>query len=90
MGKVFHMKQEQFEQDLLQFINEQILGGSNKKINNETLLFEDRLIDSLKILDLIAFVEKKLKMKIPDNKIVMENFASIERISKTFYKASNK
>ena len=33
------------------------------------------------------FMEKN---KIPDNKIVMENFASVDQISKTFFKDSKK
>ena len=81
------MKQEKFEEELLRFINDEILIRS-REINKESKLFEDRLIDSLKILNLIAFVEKKLKIKIPENKIVMENFLSVEQISKIFYKSS--
>lgn len=80
------MKQKKFEDDLLRFINDQILLKS-KKINKDSKLFEDRLIDSLKILNLIAFVEKKLKFKIPDRDIVMENFASVNQISTIFYKS---
>lgn len=83
------MKQEKFEDDLLRFINDQILLRS-KIISKDSKLFEDRLIDSLKILNLIAFVEKKLKIKIPDRDIVMENFASVNRISKTFFKTRSK
>lgn len=83
------MKQERFEEDLLQFINVQILLRS-RKVNKESKLFDDRLIDSLKILNLIAFVEKKLKIKIQDKDIVMENFASVDQISKSFFKGSKK
>lgn len=80
------MKQEIFKKDLVKFINEHLLRGRGRKINSQSMLFEDRLIDSLKILNLIAYVEKKLKIKIQDKDIVMENFASADQISKTFFK----
>ena len=84
------MKEEIFKQDLVQFINGQLVKSKNKKINSQSMLFEDRLIDSLKILNLIAFVEKKLKIKISDKDIIMENFASVDQISEIFLKSSIK
>ena len=53
-------------------------------ITVETRLFEDQVIDSLKILELIAFLQRTLNRKIPDSQIVLANFRSIATIARVF------
>ena len=43
-------------------------------------------MDSLKILDLIAFVESSLGIHIPDHEVTLENFRTIRAISGAFWK----
>ena len=50
-------------------------------ITPTTVLFEGRLIDSVRILDLIAWIERATGSRIPDSRIVMENFRTAERIA---------
>ena len=50
----------------------------------ETPLFAGRLIDSLRILELIAFTEHRLALRIPDGAIRMDNFATPARIATVF------
>lgn len=50
----------------------------------ETPLFAGRLIDSLRILELIAFTEHALDIRIPDGAIRMDNFATPARIAHVF------
>jgi len=76
--------QSQFEEKLSVFIGE--LAPNSKAIKTTTKLFDDGIIDSLKILDLIAFVEVTLKIKVSDSKVVIENFRTIEAISNAFWK----
>jgi acyl carrier protein len=77
---------DRFQQELLEFVNNEVLAeeSKKKKILPTTPLFEGGLINSLKILDLIAFVEKHLKTKIPDAQILMKNFRTVETIAHTF------
>lgn len=49
-----------------------------------TVLFEGRLIDSVRILDLIAWIERATERQIPDSQIVMNNFRTAERIAEVF------
>ena len=67
-----------FEERLLRFVREKLAapdtGGS---ITVDTRLFEDRVIDSLKILELIAFAQATIGRKIPDSQIVLANFRTI-------------
>ncbi|HKR10234.1 MAG TPA: hypothetical protein VJS39_13660 [Gemmatimonadaceae bacterium] len=73
------------EQDLLRFVREKLAAAEiATSITRETRLFEDRVVDSLKILELIAFVQSAIGRKIPDSQIVLANFRSIETISRVF------
>jgi acyl carrier protein len=53
-------------------------------IGPDTPLFATRLIDSLRILELIAFTEHRLGLRIPDNAVRMDNFATPARIAAVF------
>lgn len=69
---------------LLQFVNQDLLGGSDRKVALDTPLFEEGGLDSLKILKLIAFLEIESGRKIPDELIVMDRFRSVAVITKNF------
>ena len=69
---------------LLEFVNRDLLRDSPHQVDAQTALFDDGLIDSLKILQLIAFVEWKTGGTIPDEEIVMSNFHSVQTIAEHF------
>ena len=75
----------QFEQQLLNFTREKLAPAELAKlVTVDSRLFEDRIIDSLRILELIAFVQSTLGTKIPDSQIVLANFRSISTIARVF------
>ena len=75
----------ELEQRLLRFTREKLAAPEFRgAITSDTLLFEDRIIDSLKILELIAFLQSALGRKIPDAQIVLANFRSIAAIARVF------
>jgi acyl carrier protein len=53
-------------------------------ITASTPLFESGLIDSLAIIDLLAFVEAATGRRIPMRQIDMRYFGTVERIAQTF------
>ena len=71
-------------ESLLRFVNQDLLATSAEKVKADTPLFEGGWIDSLKILTLIAFLEKKVGKKIPDELIVMDRFRTIAVIARSF------
>lgn len=71
-------------EDLVAYINRELLKGRGAPIDPDTQLFEDGLIDSLNILQLIAFVEVRLGRAIPDRDIVMDRFRTPRRITEAF------
>ena len=78
------MEKDEFEIKLLEFINHKLIGSANIRITETAKLFEKRLINSMKIIELIAFVEKKLKIKVNDDMVTMENFESVRIIADKF------
>jgi acyl carrier protein len=56
-------------------------------IDATTPLFEGGLIDSIRILRLIAWTEKALGRRIPDDQIRMDHFRDVECIARTFLEA---
>ena len=51
----------------------------------DTPLFATRLLDSLKVLELIAFTEQATGRAIPDSHIRMDNFQTVSRIASVFF-----
>lgn len=72
-----------FLRDLLAWLNRRF-ARDGMTIDADTPLFAGRLIDSLRILELIAFTEHTLGVRIPDSAIRMDNFATAERIAAVF------
>jgi acyl carrier protein len=50
----------------------------------DTPLFATRLLDSLRVLELIAFTEQAIGSAIPDSQIRMDNFQTVSRIASVF------
>ena len=71
-------------EDLVAFVNRELMKGRSAQIEPDTLLFEDGLIDSLNILQLIAFVEVRRGRAIPDRDIVMDRFRTPRHIAEAF------
>ena len=78
------MCRERFISELVAWL-ERRLAPPGITITRTTVLFEGRLIDSVRILDLIAWVERATEQQIPDSRIVMDNFRTAERIAEVFF-----
>lgn len=72
------------ERTLLEFVSSTLVKRRDVEVTEDTLLFEDRLIDSMNILNLIGYVEKRLGRRLRDDEIVMSNFASVRAIAEAF------
>jgi nucleoside-diphosphate-sugar epimerase/acyl carrier protein len=72
------------EARILDFVRTSLLGGRPVPIDADTYLFDDGLIDSLKILQLIAFIEGEIGRTIPDTDVVMDNFRSVRTMAARF------
>jgi acyl carrier protein len=78
-----------FKDELLQFVNLALPKTRSKPrelpaVDSSTLLFESGLIDSLAIVQLIAFVERATGREIPPRMVVMKHFRSVDAICDAF------
>lgn len=69
-------KLKKIENDLVKVINKK----SKKKINLTTNLIREEIVDSLFLIEIVSFLEKKHKVIIPTNKISVEDFKSIKNL----------
>lgn len=72
-----------FERDMLAWLNRRF-GDEARRFDATTPLFEDGLIDSIRILEIIAWVEETGGRTIPDREIRMDRFRSVRRIARHF------
>ena len=66
---------------LADFILEELAKGRKSEIKPDDDLLGEGIIDSLGILQLVAFIEEKFNVAIPDEDVVIENFISVEALS---------
>ena len=78
------MNKNEFARRLLTYISSSLLNSRKRLIKEKTLLFEEGIIDSMKIIELIAYIEKTLDIKVTEDKISMEYFDSVKKITDTF------
>jgi acyl carrier protein len=71
------------KEKLTAFIQEELASGDQEIVPNIPL-FEERIIDSMNILDLISFIEEERGAEIPDEQVVMKNFRSVETMANVF------
>ncbi len=63
------------------FIMDELSKGRKKTIGNDDDLLAEGIIDSLGILQLVAFIEEKFNFTVPDEDVVIENFMSVNALS---------
>ncbi len=68
---------KEIREKLLQYIIEATF---TDEINDDTLLFEEGLFDSMGLLYLIDFIRDNFHIDIKDNELLLENFASVKSI----------
>ena len=77
------LSRDELLRDLLAWLNERF-APDGPPIVATTQLFAGRLIDSLRILELIAWTERAIGRQIDDGEIRTDNFASAARIVDAF------
>jgi acyl carrier protein len=91
MGSV--RSREDFEHALIDLIAHRLTsrrrGPGRVAVDAQTPLFDSGLVDSLAILELIAFVERATGRPIPPRQVQMKHFGTIERICTAFWVAES-
>lgn len=77
------MNERLFSDRIVSFINSALLPPGAPRVDAQTPLFEQGTLDSMKVLDLIAFVEAETGRPLPDSVIRLANFRTAATISAT-------
>lgn len=72
-----------FTDRMLAWLNDEV-APQGVHIAEDTQLFTSRILDSLRVLELIAFTEQAMGSPIPDSQIRMDNFQTVSRIATVF------
>ncbi len=63
-------------------INNFLLSNQKENIDVNISLYEDRIVDSTGVLEIVDFLEEKFGIKIEDDELVPDNLDSINKMSK--------
>ena len=77
------MDRDTFMVRTVAWVNEK-LAPPGVTIDADTPLFASGLIDSIRVLQLIAWTEHALDMRIPDARIRMDHFRTVQHIADAF------
>ena len=79
------LTEPELERRLLEYTRAKLVAPeAHVSVTPDTRLFEERVIDSLRILELIAFLESQLGRKVPDTQVVLANFRTIRIMASVF------
>lgn len=66
----------QLRTELLQFVKDNLLRGE-QDVGPEDSLIDHGIIDSIGLMQLMAFLEERTGMRIPDHYVTPDNFQSV-------------
>lgn len=79
---------DRFISEMVAWINAR-LAPPGVRVEPTTPLFANRVINSIKILELIAWTERAIGRPVVDAEIRLDNFHSVHRIAAVFIREAN-
>lgn len=74
------MEPSEIERELLAFISRELLRGEGGDLDTQSPLLEWGVLDSLNLVNLVAFLQERFGVTVPGDAINAENFGSIGAI----------
>jgi acyl carrier protein len=65
---------------LTEYIKNEIMRNRNAKLDENEDLLSAGILDSLAILQLVAYIDQELNIQVPDEDVVYDNFKSVNAI----------
>ncbi len=66
---------------LMDYIKNELLKGRKMDLKPDDDLLSAGILDSLGILQMVAFIEDRFGYQVPDEDVVFENFVSVEALA---------
>ena len=83
------MDNSQFGHSVRQFITNHFPLARKRKLEDTDPLIESGVIDSLGVLDVVAFIEEEFQIKVEDEDLTADNFQNISKIASFVSKKRN-
>ena len=64
------------------FIKEKIKEIAFSSVSNDDLLWTNKILDSITLVELIVEIESEYNIKVPMNEVIVENFETVDLIIK--------
>jgi acyl carrier protein len=73
-----------FEHTIRSYIVDEIMRGRDDQtaLELDYPLIEERVLDSMDVQKLVAFIETRFEVRVPDEYLLPDNFASVRAIAK--------
>jgi acyl carrier protein len=65
---------------LTEYIKKEVMRNENANLADDQDLLSTGILDSLAILQLVAYIEEQFGIQVPDEDVVFENFQSIDSL----------
>ncbi len=75
------MSNRQIEQRIREFLYEENLKDTFENLTSQDSLLEMGIIDSVKMIELVAFIEKEFGIQVDEEDLIPENFDNLEAIT---------
>lgn len=82
------MQHDDILAQLTTYVADEILDGERRDLTGDTPLLEWGILDSVAMVSLLAFIEEKFNVEIPDEAVRPENFATLGRLAALVCQAS--
>ena len=63
------------------YVGDELLSGDDEDLDGSTRLMETGIIDSMTMIELIAYIEKTFALKIPESHVNPEAFATLDAVT---------
>lgn len=88
-GKLQTMDTSQIGHSLKRYILSHFPPARRRELREEDPLLESGIVDSLGILDVVAFIEAEFNVKVEDDDLTLENFQNIARMARYLHRKQN-
>ena len=66
---------------LAEFIKNEVMKNANANLGDDQDLLSSGILDSLGILQVVAFIDDQFGIQVPDEDVVFENFQSLNALT---------
>jgi len=70
-----------YHEQVKEFIVENFLFGDGNELTDESDFFDEGIVDSTGVLEILCFLEETFEIKIDDEEVTQKNFSTINNVN---------